>query len=112
MDAHLSPALAKGITAEFGEAAHSARDIGLHHAKDKDNFAATRQVAAIARTRNGDFVGMGGRPGPPPRVIHLAWGKVELTIATRNLGLVCEWDVVWALLLTKVCVIVCFVGRS
>jgi predicted nuclease of predicted toxin-antitoxin system len=40
VDAHISPAVAKWITAEFGEPAQSVRDLGLRNAKDKDIFAA------------------------------------------------------------------------
>ena len=63
VDAHLSPALAKWITAEFGEAAQSVRDVGLRHAKDKDIFAAARQADAIVITKDEDFVEMVGRLG-------------------------------------------------
>jgi predicted nuclease of predicted toxin-antitoxin system len=58
VDAHLSPALAKWITAEFGEEAQSVRDVGLRHAKDQDIFAAARQADAIVMTKDEDFVEM------------------------------------------------------
>ena len=57
-DPHLSPALAKWITAEFGEAAQSVRDVGLREAKDNDIFAAARQANAIVMTKDADFVEM------------------------------------------------------
>jgi predicted nuclease of predicted toxin-antitoxin system len=77
VDAHLSPALAKWITAEFGEAAQSVRDVGLRQAKDKDIFAAARQANAIVMTKDEDFVEMVGRLGPPPCVIWLTCGNTS-----------------------------------
>ena len=77
LDAHLSPALANWIAAEFGEAAQSVRDVGLRHAKDKDIFAAARQADAIVMTKDEDFVEMLGRVGPPPRVIWLTCGNTS-----------------------------------
>jgi len=77
VDAHLSPALANWITAEFGEAAQAVRDVGLRHAKDKDIFAAARQADAIVMTKDEDFVEMMGRLGPPPRVIWLTCGNTS-----------------------------------
>jgi predicted nuclease of predicted toxin-antitoxin system len=77
VDAHLSPALAKWITSEFGEDAQSVRAVGLRHAKDKDIFAAARQANAIVMTKDEDFVEMVGRLGPPPRVIWLTCGNTS-----------------------------------
>jgi predicted nuclease of predicted toxin-antitoxin system len=75
VDAHLSPALAKWITTEFGEAAQSVRDVGLRHAKDI--FAAARQADAIVMTKDADFAEMVERLGPPPRVIWLTCGNTS-----------------------------------
>jgi len=36
VDAHISPALAKWISADLGHPAQSVRDLGLRNAKDKD----------------------------------------------------------------------------
>jgi len=77
VDAHLSPALAKWIIAEFGEAAQSVRDVGLSHAKDRDIFAAARQADAIVMTKDEDFAEMVERLGPPPRVIWLTCGNTS-----------------------------------
>ena len=77
VDAHLSPALAKWITAEFGEAAQSVRDVGLREAKDKDIFASARQANAIVMTKDADFAEMVDRLGPPPHVIWLTCGNTS-----------------------------------
>ncbi len=77
VDAHLSPALAKWITAEFGETARSVRDLGLREAKDKDIFAAAHQANAIVMTKDADFPEMVDRLGPPPRVIWLTCGNTS-----------------------------------
>jgi len=77
VDAHLSPALATWITAEFGEAAQSVRDLGLRQAKDKDIFSAARQADAIVMTKDADFPEMVERLGPPPRVVWLTCGNTS-----------------------------------
>jgi predicted nuclease of predicted toxin-antitoxin system len=77
VDAHLSPALAKWITAEFGEAAQSVRDLGLRQAKDQDLFASARQAMAVVMTKEEDFADMVERLGPPPHVIWLTCGNTS-----------------------------------
>jgi predicted nuclease of predicted toxin-antitoxin system len=77
VDAHISPAVAKWITAEFGEPAQSVRDLGLHNSKDKDIFAAARQAQAIVMTKDADFSEMVDRLGPPPAVIWLTCGNTS-----------------------------------
>jgi predicted nuclease of predicted toxin-antitoxin system len=77
VDAHLSPALGKWITAEFGEPAQSVRDVGLRQAKDKDIFASARQANAIVMTKDADFAEMVDRLGPPPQVIWLTCGNTS-----------------------------------
>lgn len=77
VDAHLSPALAKWITAEFGEPSQSVRDLGLREAKDKDIFASARQANAIVLTKDADFAEMVDRLGPPPSVIWLTCGNTS-----------------------------------
>jgi len=75
VDAHLSPALAKWIAEELRH--QSVRDVGLRHAKDKDIFAAARQVKAIVLTKDADFAEMVERLGPPPAVIWLTCGNTS-----------------------------------
>ncbi len=77
VDAHLSPALAKWITAEFGEAAQSVREVGSREAKDRDIFAAARQANAIVMTKDADFPEMVDKLGPPSHVIWLTCGNTS-----------------------------------
>lgn len=77
VDAHISPAVAKWITDEFGEPAQSVRDLGLRSAKDKDIFAAARQAQAIVMSKDADFAEMVDRLGPPPAVIWLTCGNTS-----------------------------------
>ena len=77
VDAQLSPALAKWITVEVGQAAQSVRDLGLRHAKDKDIYAAARQANAIVMTKDADFADLVERLGPPPHVIWLTCGNTS-----------------------------------
>jgi len=79
VDAHLSPALAKWITAEFGKDAQCVRNVGLRQAKDKDIFASARQANAIVLTKDADFAEMVDRLGPPPHVIWLTCGNTSST---------------------------------
>jgi predicted nuclease of predicted toxin-antitoxin system len=77
VDAHISPAVAKWITVEFGEPAQSVRDLGLRNAKDKDIFAAARKAQAIVMSKDADFAEMVERLGPPPAVIWLTCGNTS-----------------------------------
>jgi predicted nuclease of predicted toxin-antitoxin system len=84
VDAHISPAVAKWIAAEFGHPAQSVRDLGLRNAKDKDIFAAAGQAKAIVMTKDADFAEMVDRLGPPPAVIWLTCGNTS-NAALRSL---------------------------
>ena len=84
VDAHISPAVAKWISAELGHPACSVRDLGQRNAKDKDIFAAARQASAIVMTKDSDFAEMVERLGPPPSVIWLTCGNTSNT-ALRGL---------------------------
>jgi predicted nuclease of predicted toxin-antitoxin system len=77
VDAHISPAVAKWIAAEFGHPAQSVRDLGLRNAKDKDIFAAAGQANVIVMTKDADFAEMVERLGPPPPVIWLTCGNTS-----------------------------------
>jgi predicted nuclease of predicted toxin-antitoxin system len=77
VDAHISPAVARWITTEFGEPAQSVRELGLRNAKDKDIFAAARQANAIVMTKDADFAERVERLGPPPSVIWLTCGNTS-----------------------------------
>ena len=77
VDAHISPAVAKWISAELGHPAQPVRDLGLRSAKDKDIFAAARLANAIVMTKDADFAEMVERLGPPPSVIWLTCGNTS-----------------------------------
>lgn len=77
VDAHISPAVAKWVSADLGHPACSIRDLGLRNAKDKDIFAAARQANAVVMTKDADFAEMVERLGPPPSVIWLTCGNTS-----------------------------------
>jgi predicted nuclease of predicted toxin-antitoxin system len=77
VDAHLSPALARWITAEFGHPAQPVRDLGLREAKDRKIFDAARREETIILTKDADFVELVERLGPPPRIIWLTCGNTS-----------------------------------
>lgn len=77
VDAHISPAVAKWLSAELGFPASSVRDLGLRDARDKDIFAAARQANAVVITKDADFAELVERLGPPPSVIWLTCGNTS-----------------------------------
>jgi len=77
VDAHLSPALARWITAEFQHPAQAVRDVGLREAKDPQIFAAARQPGLIILTKDADFAELVERLGPPPQVVWLTCGNTS-----------------------------------
>ena len=76
-DAQLSPALARWITLTFGIQATAVRDLGLRDATDRDIFEAAGKVKAVVLTKDGDFVQLLDRFGPPPQVIWLTCGNTS-----------------------------------
>jgi predicted nuclease of predicted toxin-antitoxin system len=84
VDAHISPAVARWLSAELGYPARSVRDLGLRNAKDQDIFAAARQAGAVVMTKDADFPEMVERLGPPPAVIWLTCGNTS-NAALRDL---------------------------
>ena len=77
IDAQLSPALARWITQTFGIQATAVRDLGLRDATDRDIFEAAGKVKAVVLTKDGDFVQLLDRFGPPPQVIWLTCGNTS-----------------------------------
>lgn len=77
VDAHLSPALAHRITAEFQHPTQAVRDLGLRQPKDPEIFAAVRQAGVIIISKDTDFAEMVERLGPPPHVIWLTCGNTS-----------------------------------
>jgi predicted nuclease of predicted toxin-antitoxin system len=77
VDAHLSPALARWISAEFNLPAQPLRDLGLRNAKDHVIFEAARQENVIILTKDADFAELLERLGPPPQIIWLTCGNTS-----------------------------------
>ena len=75
LDNHLSPALARWITSEFGEACVQVRDVGLARADDRAIFAAAKLAATALITKDRDFAELVTRLGPPPSIILLTSGN-------------------------------------
>ena len=71
LDAHLSPRVAKWITARFGELAAPVRDLGLREADDSAIWNAARQAGVIVLTKDSDFEERVRQLGPPPPIIWL-----------------------------------------
>ena len=77
VDAHLSPALARWITSEFGHSAKAVRDLGLREADDAEIFTQARQDGHIIMTKDADFSDLVERLGPPPQIIWLTCGNTS-----------------------------------
>ncbi len=77
IDAQLSPALARWIALTFGIQATAVRDLGLRDATDRDIFEAAGKAKAVVLTKDGDFVRLLDRFGPPPQVIWLTCGNTS-----------------------------------
>lgn len=80
LDAHLSPALARWINDSLGFEACSLRALGLREAPDEEIFFAARQAGAIIVTKDGDFLALLERFGPPPPVIWLTCGNTSFAV--------------------------------
>jgi predicted nuclease of predicted toxin-antitoxin system len=76
-DAHLSPRLAAWLRTKFGVTATAVRDLGLRDAEDPAIFAYARTAGAVIMTKDGDFVELLARYGPPPQVIWLTCGNTS-----------------------------------
>jgi predicted nuclease of predicted toxin-antitoxin system len=77
VDAHLSPAIATWITANFDVTAVALRDLSLRDAEDSEIFEAAKAQGAILMTKDRDFVDLVDRLGPPPKVIWLTCGNTS-----------------------------------
>ena len=77
LDAHVPPALAPWLRRTFGLDAIHVRDLGLRDAEDPAIFEAARAAGAVVVTKDGDFVGLLERRGPPPRVVWLTFGNTS-----------------------------------
>lgn len=77
IDAQLSPAIAKWISASFGVNAVAVRDLQLREASDEVIFETARQPGTIVMTKDIDFVRLLDRFGPPPSVIWVTCGNTS-----------------------------------
>jgi predicted nuclease of predicted toxin-antitoxin system len=77
VDAQMSPAIATWISSNYAVSAVAIRDLGLRNAEDKEIFEAARQEKAVVMTKDGDFVLLLDRLGPPPQVIWVTCGNTS-----------------------------------
>ena len=77
IDAQLSPAIAKWISANFAVNSIAVRDVALRDANDKQIFMAAKSTGAVVMTKDTDFVQLLQQHGPPPLVIWLRCGNTS-----------------------------------
>jgi predicted nuclease of predicted toxin-antitoxin system len=68
LDAHLSPALAGWLEANYAIEATALRELGLRDATDWSIFQPARQADVVVMTKDRDFVDLVSRLGTPPQV--------------------------------------------
>ena len=61
----------------FGVEARPVRDLGLRDAKDREIFQSAREVGAVVITKDGDFLELMERFGPPPQVLWITCGNTS-----------------------------------
>jgi len=76
IDAQLPPALAGWLERTFGLQAVALRDLGLRDSSDVLIFEKARAAGAVLVSKDGDFVELVLRNGPPPRLLWLTCGNV------------------------------------
>jgi len=77
VDAQLPPGIAGWLAERFGVECYAVRDLGLRDASDLEIFLAARAANAVVLTKDGDFVRLLDRRGPPPQVIWLTIGNTS-----------------------------------
>ena len=77
IDAQLSPSLARWIIERFQIEARAVRDLGLRDVRDPEIYRAAREADAGVMTKDGDFVALLERLGPPPRVLWVTCGNTS-----------------------------------
>lgn len=85
LDNHLSPALARWITTEFGHACLVVRELELARAPDGAIFQRAREAGAVFVTKDRDFAELVDRRGPPPHIILLTCGNTSTAHLTKIL---------------------------
>ncbi|HMS01721.1 MAG TPA: DUF5615 family PIN-like protein [Gemmatimonadaceae bacterium] len=78
VDAQLPPALARWLTAEFGESAIHVMDLGLLDASDVAIFEAARATEGVVLiTKDEDFLRLLEQRHAPPQVVWITCGNVR-----------------------------------
>ena len=90
VDAHLSPRIARWITANYPVTARALRDIGLREAEDDEIFAAARAAIVIVLSKDIEFVRLLEQNDSPPKILWLTCGNTSdaalRQILTRHLA--------------------------
>ena len=77
VDAQLSPALAPWLSERFGVEAFSVKYLGYRDAEDPEIFRAAREARGVVMTKDGGFLDLLQRFGPPPQVLWVALGNTS-----------------------------------
>lgn len=77
IDAQLTPALARWVTASFGYECYSVAYLNLRDAADRTIFWQAREANAVVITKDEDFVTLLDQHGSPPKVIWLTCGNTS-----------------------------------
>jgi predicted nuclease of predicted toxin-antitoxin system len=77
LDAQLPPALARYLTETFGVDAQVVRELGLRDAIDREIFEAAKRDGVAVITKDGDFVELVQRLGPPPQIVWVTCGNTS-----------------------------------
>ncbi|MBM9500634.1 DUF5615 family PIN-like protein [Leptospira sp. 201903071] len=76
LDAQLSPKLSSWIQQEFQISSFRLRELKLVSKTDQEIFLATRnQIEIVIMTKDGDFIDLLNRYGPPPKIIWIRSGN-------------------------------------
>lgn len=86
VDAHLSPRIARWISANFPATAVPLREIGLREAEDDAIFSAARAAVVIVLTKDSDFIRLLEQHGSPPKILWLTCGNTSDAALQELLG--------------------------
>ena len=86
VDAHLSPRIARWISANFPVTALPLIEIGLREAEDDDIFWAARAAVVVVLTKDSDFVRLLEQHGSPPKILWLTCGNTSDAALQQLLG--------------------------
>ncbi len=78
LDAQLDPELASWIGSRFNVVVKHVVELGLERSSDTELYESARRFEQIVIvTKDGDFVGLSGRRGAPPQVLHMRCGNMR-----------------------------------